>query len=159
MGEYFDKFLLETDPVLLARVVDAMIPLVSPPAQVLGGLELGGVPLATVLRQRTGLPVVFVRKAAKTYGTEKLVEGVPVESQTVVLVEDVVTSGGAVLQAARALRDLGAEVADCGGRDRPSGRWRAGAGGGRADSARGAHACGPRRWLTSTPLGSTPPPR
>jgi len=78
--------------------------------QLLGGLELGGVPLAIMLSQLTGLPALFVRKQAKAYGTARLAEGPDPAGQTVTLVEDVITTGGAVAAAARALRDFGAIV-------------------------------------------------
>src|SRR3954465_12012203 len=78
-SEYFDKYLFEADPLLLARVVEEMLELVPEVTELLGGLELGGVPIATVLSARTGLPALFVRKAAKTYGTNKLAEGQGVE--------------------------------------------------------------------------------
>jgi orotate phosphoribosyltransferase len=108
--EYFDKYLFEADPRLLRRVAEQMIPLVPSDSQLLGGLELGGVPIATVLSQLTGLPALFVRKQAKEYGTRKLAEGADPAGQHVVLVEDVITTGGAVLAAATALRNLGATV-------------------------------------------------
>ena len=109
--EYFDKYLFEADPVLLRRIAEQMIGLVPPDAQLLGGLELGGVPIAAMLSQLTGLPALFVRKEAKEYGTRKLAEGDDPAGQHVVLVEDVITTGGAVLAAASALRHLGATVA------------------------------------------------
>ena len=108
--EYFDKYLFEADPVLLARVVEEMVGLLPPDCDVLGGLELGGVPIATVLSQRTGLPTVFVRKKAKEYGTCKLAEGSDVAGRRVTLIEDVITTGGAVRDAARELRAAGAIV-------------------------------------------------
>ena len=80
--------------------------------QALGGLELGGVPLATQLSQATGVPTLFVRKAAKPYGTCQLAEGGVIEGRTILLVEDVVTSGGQVVESAEALRRLGALVID-----------------------------------------------
>ncbi len=107
-AEYFDKYLFETDPVLLRRVAGLMQPLLPADADMLGGVELGGVPLATVLSQLTGLPALFVRKQAKTYGTAKLAEGDSPAGRNVVLIEDVITTGGAVLNAARSLRQLGA---------------------------------------------------
>src|SRR4029077_8936817 len=81
-----------------------------PPAGVdaLAGLELGGVPLATMMSQLNGLPTRFVRKEAKTYGTCRLAEGGALEGQRLCIIEDVVTSGGAILDAARELRDRGA---------------------------------------------------
>jgi orotate phosphoribosyltransferase len=109
-GEYFDKYLFEADPQLLSRVAERMAALLPPGTEVLGGLELGGVPLATALSLQTGLPVLFVRKQAKTYGTRKLAEGPSPAGQRVTLVEDVITTGGAVVAAAGALRDLGATV-------------------------------------------------
>lgn len=108
--EYFDKYLFESDPALLRRVVDQMVPLIPADTDVLGGLELGGVPLVTVLSQVTGLPSVFVRKEAKQYGTCKLAEGLNVEGKVVTLVEDVITTGGAVRNAALALREHQASV-------------------------------------------------
>jgi orotate phosphoribosyltransferase len=109
-SEYFDKYLFEADPALLARVVAQMTALVPTDTELLGGLELGGVPLATVLSARTGLPALFVRKRAKEYGTCKLAEGPPVTGRRVTLVEDVITTGGAVRDATRALREAGAVV-------------------------------------------------
>ena len=109
-SEYFDKYLFEADPALLARVVEQMLALVPEGTELLGGLELGGVPIATVLSARTGLPGLFVRKAAKEYGTCKLAEGPDVAGRRVTLVEDVITTGGAVRDATRALREAGAIV-------------------------------------------------
>ena len=108
--EYFDKYLFEADPSLLARVVEQMIDLVPEGTELLGGLELGGVPIATVLSARTSLPALFVRKQAKTYGTCKLAEGQSVAGRRVTLVEDVITTGGAVRDATSALRAEGAIV-------------------------------------------------
>ena len=107
--EYFDKYLFEGDPVLLRRVAEAMAALL-PPCDVLAGMEMGGIPLVTVLSQLTGLPAVFVRKAAKAYGTEKVAEGVAVSGLRVVGVEDVVTTGGALVNGCLALRANGASV-------------------------------------------------
>ena len=108
--EYFDKYLFESDPALLARVVARMEPLLPEGTELLGGLELGGIPIVTVLSARTGLPALFVRKEAKTYGTCKLAEGPDVAGRRVTLVEDVITTGGAVRDATRALRERGAVV-------------------------------------------------
>lgn len=108
--EYFDKYRFESDPDLLRRVVEAMVPLVPTDTDLLGGLELGGIPIATVLSSITGLPALFVRKEAKTYGTRRLAEGADVSGRRVTLVEDVLTTGGAVRDAAVALRDLDATV-------------------------------------------------
>jgi orotate phosphoribosyltransferase len=108
--EYFDKYLFEADPKLLKAIAEAMVPLVPPGVEALAGLEMGGIPLATMLSQFTGLPVLFVRKKAKEYGTCKIAEGGTVRGRKLLLVEDVVTSGGAILDAAKALREEGAEL-------------------------------------------------
>lgn len=108
--EYFDKYLFESQPELLARIVAQMVALVPDDTDLLGGLELGGVPIATVLSARTGLPTLFVRKQAKTYGTCKLAEGPSVEGRRVTLIEDVITTGGAVRDATYALRSRGASI-------------------------------------------------
>jgi orotate phosphoribosyltransferase len=108
--EYFDKYLFESDPELLARVVAQMTDLVPDGTELLGGLELGGVPIATMLSARVGLPALFVRKKAKEYGTCKLAEGPDVDGRRVTLVEDVITTGGAVRDATEALRAAGARV-------------------------------------------------
>ncbi|MDQ6714641.1 MAG: orotate phosphoribosyltransferase [Actinomycetota bacterium] len=108
--EYFDKYLFESDPQLLRRVAEAMRPLVPDQTELLGGLELGGIPIVTMLSSLTGLPALFVRKTAKEYGTCRLAEGADVAGRRVTLVEDVVTTGGAVRDATRALREAGASV-------------------------------------------------
>jgi len=105
--EYFDKFLFESDPVLLRRVAAAMAELL-PECDVLAGMEMGGIPIVAVLSQLTGIPAVFVRKEAKTYGTCKVAEGVPVAGLRVVGIEDVVTTAGALINGCLALRDAGA---------------------------------------------------
>jgi orotate phosphoribosyltransferase len=110
-SEYFDKYRFESDPRLLRELAEAMAGLLPQGADGLAGLELGGVPMATMLSQVTGLPAGFVRKQAKPYGTRRLAEGVEVAGRRLVVVEDVVTSGGAVVDSCRALRSEGAEVA------------------------------------------------
>src|SRR5262245_13148831 len=109
-NEYFDKYRFESDPGLLRDVCAALVPLIPATTQVLAGLELGGIPIATVLGQVSGLPVTFVRKAAKEYGTCRLAEGHEVAGRRVLIVEDVVTSGGQVIKSAEDLRRLGATV-------------------------------------------------
>ena len=108
--EYFDKYLLEADPPLLREVAEALVGLLREEIDALAGLELGGVPLATVASQVSGLPTLFVRKQAKSYGTCQLPAGGALDGRRVAVVEDVVTSGGQVLESCRALRERGAEV-------------------------------------------------
>lgn len=107
---YFDKYRFEGDPKLLKRVAAEMIPLLPPGTEVLAGLELGGVPIATAMSLQTGIPAAFVRKKAKEYGTCLAVEGGEVRGKRVVLIEDVITTGGAVADATRQLREAGADL-------------------------------------------------
>jgi orotate phosphoribosyltransferase len=108
--EYFDKYRFESDPVLLHDIGEALAPLVPEGTEVLAGLELGGVPLAVALSRVTGLPALFVRKEAKTYGTCQLAEGGEIDGKRVTVVEDVVTSGGQVVLSCGDLRERGARV-------------------------------------------------
>jgi len=108
--EYFDKYRFEADPRLLQRVAEALVELVPPETEVLAGLEMGGIPIATALSRETGLPAAFVRKKAKEYGTMRLAEGAEVEGRRVLVVEDVVTSGGQVVISSGDLREHGAIV-------------------------------------------------
>jgi orotate phosphoribosyltransferase len=109
--EYFDKFRFESDPALLRRVAKRMLALIPPDTDALAGLELGGVPIATAMALESGLPVVFVRKAAKTYGTCRAVEGREVAGLNLAIVEDVISTGGAIADGAVHLRGEGATIA------------------------------------------------
>ncbi len=106
--EYFDKYRFEADPTLLARVAAAMLPLAPNDAEVLAGLELGGVPIATAMSLQSGKAAAFVRKQAKDYGTCLAVEGGSVAGRKVAMIEDVITTGGAVRDAHRLLVEAGA---------------------------------------------------
>ena len=108
--EYFDKYRFACDPKLLHDVVKAVAELVPAEAEMLAGLEMGGVPLVTLLSQFTGLPALFVRKKARDYGTCKMAEGGDFAGKQVVIVEDVVTFGGQILLSVKELRGHGANV-------------------------------------------------
>lgn len=107
---YFDKYQFEANPVLLSKVCIAMAPLVPADVEVLAGLELGGIPVVTELARITGLPAAFVRKRAKEHGTGRLAEGAELQDRRVLIVEDVVTSGGQIIRSTSDLRALGALV-------------------------------------------------
>jgi orotate phosphoribosyltransferase len=108
--KYFDKFQFESDPALLRRIAARMLALVPPDTQALAGLELGGVPIATAMALESGLPAVFVRKAPKAYGTCRAVEGQDVAGRKVVIVEDVISTGGAIVDGSVHLREAGANI-------------------------------------------------
>ena len=109
-SEYFDKYQLEARPDILTAIADGMADLLPIDTRVLAGLEMGGIPVATAISLKTGLPAVFVRKKAKEYGTCKIAEGVEFKGRKVAVIEDVVTTGGAIIDGVRALREGGALV-------------------------------------------------
>ncbi|MDP3618675.1 MAG: orotate phosphoribosyltransferase [Ramlibacter sp.] len=96
---YFDKYQFEADPRLLREIAQAMVALVPEGTEVLAGLEMGGVPIVTMLSQVSGLPAAYIRKESKEYGTCRYAEGASLAGRKFVLVEDVVSSGGAIIDA------------------------------------------------------------
>lgn len=109
-NEYFDKYLFESDPVLLENITGAMQSLIPEGTEKLVGLEMGGIPIAAILSLKTGLHSIFMRKKAKDYGTRKIAEGPSFFGQRVCIVEDVVTTGGQIISSAEDLRKAGAIV-------------------------------------------------
>lgn len=109
-NEYFDKYKFESLPNLLIPIAREMKKLVPQETNVLGGLEMGGIPLSTALSIETNIPSVFVRKQAKEYGTRKLAEGIDFEGKKMCVIEDVVTTGGQIIKSVNELRKLGADI-------------------------------------------------
>lgn len=109
-NEYFDKYMFESDPKLLGTIAQHLSIMIPEETEVLAGLEMGGIPVATALSMKTGLPLVFVRKKAKEYGTCKVVEGMDIMGKKVCIVEDVVTTGGQIVLSAADLRMAGARL-------------------------------------------------
>ncbi|MGB2862954.1 MAG: phosphoribosyltransferase family protein, partial [Sedimentisphaerales bacterium] len=91
LGEEFAKYM--TDDVTL-----------------IAGAELGGVALAAATAMATGKNWVIIRNSKKDYGTGKMVEGVLKAGDVVLLVEDIATTGGQVLEAAKIITEAGATV-------------------------------------------------
>jgi orotate phosphoribosyltransferase len=107
---YLDKYRFETRPELLRPLGERLAAAArerEPEAVLLAGPELGAVALAAAASLESGLPFLIVRKAAKEYGTGRRLEGTFAEGDCVCLVEDVVTSGGALLEAVDAVREAG----------------------------------------------------
>jgi orotate phosphoribosyltransferase len=105
---YFDKFRFETQPDVLESLGQRLAQAVEehePEAVRLACPVLGAVVLTAAASIASGLPFVIVRDVAKEYGTAKRIEGVFEPGERVCLIEDVVTSGGALSQAVSALRD------------------------------------------------------
>ena len=110
--EYFDKYRFEAQPALLKEVSEQLAERLPKNFDALAGLEMGGIPIATMLSQITGKPALFVRKKAKEYGTCRFAEGGEVSGRRLLIVEDVVTSGGQIIESVRALRSDGAIVSE-----------------------------------------------
>lgn len=107
-NEYFDKYQFESQPKLLREIAKSLIELLPMDFDILAGLETGGIPLATAIALELEKPIVFVRKKAKEYGTMKLAEGPEILGKRLVVIEDVVTSGGQIIKSIDDLRTLGA---------------------------------------------------
>jgi orotate phosphoribosyltransferase len=115
---YLDKYLFETDPQVLRGIVFELASMLREELasgsdyQRLAAPELGGVVLGAGLSLELGIPLLLVRKKSKEYGTTKQIEGRFEPGERVAIIEDIVTSGGAAIQAAESLREAGLDVRD-----------------------------------------------
>jgi orotate phosphoribosyltransferase len=107
---YLDKYRFETQPDVLIELGKMFAARIGPGVDRIAGAELGAVPLAAAAAMASGKPFVIVRNQKKDYGTGKLVEGILNAGDTVAIVEDVLTTGGQVLEAAKTLKDAGAKI-------------------------------------------------
>ena len=108
---YIDKYLFTTRPDLLRRIADELALRLPPGVQRVAGPVLGAIPLVSALSLATELPMLIVRvEKPKEYGTSNQIEGLFVAGEKVLVVEDVVTSGGAALGTVETLRRAGLEV-------------------------------------------------
>jgi orotate phosphoribosyltransferase len=108
---YLDKYLFETQPELLRELARRFARFVDAQTNRIAGAELGGIALAAAAALETNRPFVIVRNSKKAgYGTGKLIEGRLERGDHVLLVEDIATSGGQAVEAARTLQAAGAIV-------------------------------------------------
>ncbi len=107
---YLDKYRFETQPDILAALGRRFAEYVQPCTTLIAGAELGGVALAAATSMAADLPFIIVRNSKKGYGTGNLFEGILKDDDSVLVVEDVATTGGQVLEAAFSLCDAGAKV-------------------------------------------------
>lgn len=114
---YLDKYLFSTRPEVLRQLgamfaerITAFEKARGVKIARLAGAELGGIPLVTAASMHTGLPCLFVRNKKKDYGTAKQLEGVLNKGDTVLLLEDVATTGGQALEAVQSVRESGGNV-------------------------------------------------
>ena len=107
---YLDKYLFETRPDILKALGKEFAKHTTDDVTLIAGAELGGVALAAAAAMETGKNWIIVRNSKKDYGTSKLVEGTLSPGDVVLLVEDIATTGGQVLEAAKVITDAGAKV-------------------------------------------------
>jgi orotate phosphoribosyltransferase len=107
---YLDKYLFETCPDILKALGEEFARYVTDDVSLIAGAELGGVALAASTAMATGKKWVIIRNSKKGYGTGKMIEGVISQGDVVLLVEDIATTGGQVLEAAKIITQAGAAV-------------------------------------------------
>ncbi len=107
---YLDKYRFETQPDVLIELGKLFAAKISAKVDRIAGAELGAVSLAAAASMACGKPFVIIRNQKKDYGTSKLIEGGLNSGETVAIVEDVLTTGGQVLEAAKTLKDAGAKI-------------------------------------------------
>lgn len=107
---YIDKYLFTTRPALLRRIASGLLGLTPSGVDRLAAPGFGALQLVTAMSLESGLSTLVVRTDQKDYGTAKRVEGSLDSGMRVLLVEDVVTTGGAALEAVGYLRSAGASV-------------------------------------------------
>lgn len=107
---YMDKYLFETQPDILKALGEEFAKHVGNDVTLIAGAELGGVALAAATAMAANKKWIIVRNSKKDYGTSKMVEGVLQKDDVVLLVEDIATTGGQVLEAAKIITEAGAKV-------------------------------------------------
>ncbi len=107
---YLDKYLFETCPDILKALGKEFAGHMTDDVTLIAGAELGGVALAASTAMATGKNWVIIRNSKKGYGTGKMVEGILKAGDVVLLVEDIATTGGQVLEAAKIITEAGAAV-------------------------------------------------
>ena len=107
---YIDKYRFSTQPDILRDLGEMFADRIPDGTTLLAGAELGGIPLVTTASMASGLPCLFIRNQKKDYGTAQRFEGEVGPGDRVVIVEDVATTGGQVLEAAGEIVAAGASV-------------------------------------------------
>jgi len=107
---YLDKYLFETCPDILKALGAEFARHITDEVTLIAGAELGGVALAAATAMETGKNWVIIRNSKKGYGTGKLIEGKLNKGDVVLLVEDIATTGGQVIEAAKVITEAGAKV-------------------------------------------------
>ncbi|MFH1613503.1 MAG: orotate phosphoribosyltransferase [Planctomycetota bacterium] len=107
---YLDKYLFETCPDILRALGVEFAGHVTDDVTLIAGAELGGVAIAAATAMQCGKNWIIIRNSKKGYGTGKMIEGLLRPDDVVLLVEDIATTGGQVLEAAKVITETGARV-------------------------------------------------
>ena len=107
---YIDKYLFSTQPDILVSLGAMFAEHIPESTTLLAGAELGGIPLVTTASIASNIPCIFIRNQKKEYGTAKQLEGTLLPTDRVVILEDVATTGGQVLEAAVTIQESGATI-------------------------------------------------
>ncbi len=106
---YVDIKRASSDPAILKRITEGFM-VHNVEADKVAGVELGAVPLIVAYSLNKGIPFIIIRKGDREHGTKKRIEGDIVPGERILLLEDVVTSGGSVIKAVDELESAGAKV-------------------------------------------------
>ncbi len=110
---YCDNRMLMGFPEERRAIADALVEAVrsrQPDVELIAGTATAGIPHAAWVAERMGLPMVYVRGTAKAHGQQKRVEGAPLSGEKVVVIEDLMSTGGSAADSVDALREEGAKV-------------------------------------------------
>jgi orotate phosphoribosyltransferase len=107
---YLDKYLFETQPDILQALGKLFAEKLPPDTDRLAGPELGAVALAAAVSMASGKPFILVRNAKKGYGSSKMIEGTLKPGEKVVIIEDILTTGGQIVEAAKNIEAAGGKV-------------------------------------------------
>ncbi|WP_408010923.1 orotate phosphoribosyltransferase [Pseudalkalibacillus sp. A8] len=113
---YCDNRLIISHPEIRSKIADSFVALIEkhfPDVEVIAGTATAGIPHAALIADRMNLPMVYVRSKAKAHGKGKQIEGGLSAGTNVVVVEDLISTGGSVLNAVDTLNDGGANILGC----------------------------------------------
>jgi orotate phosphoribosyltransferase len=110
---YCDNRLTMSHPAIRESIADGFARLIQekfPDAEVVAGTATAGIPHAAWVAQKLRLPMIYIRDKAKGHGKENLIEGTVKPGQKVIVIEDLISTGGSSLKAAIAVKEAGAEA-------------------------------------------------
>lgn len=113
---YTDNRLIMSHPATRTEIEQAMVEVIQEEFQdveVIAGTATAGIPHAAIIAHILGLPMIYIRSSAKGHGKQNAIEGEFISGAKVVMVEDLISTGGSVIQAADAVREAGGEVIGC----------------------------------------------